>query len=573
MKHLMEFFTRIDGKPYASYGQLQGISFQRSDYDLRFEHIQASPGAYPASVCSVRMTQMNLGLDPSDVSNKNRAIAVKDYILRVFNDGVEQNTRPNRGSHGSGSYQPIDLPPQILERNIVQFDNEGVQFYFRISLPGSRDNRVLGKQACDMVMLELPRVIDFIKHSLTNQKKRLLKHCDSTEDMLLLQAKLKDHGLVAFIADGSILPRESGISEAPLKHGAVPFFAPEDLAVRVDLPHAGTLRGLGIRCGVTALIGGGFHGKSTLLDSLVKSVYPHVPGDGREGVATDPSAVCICAEDGRSVNGVDISGFIPNVPGGADTRRFVTVNASGSTSEAAAIIEAVLSESRLLLIDEDSSASNFLNRDRIMRRLIPEETIIPLFDRVRDLYENHGVSTLIVTGGSSGYIGAADHVIAMRDYLPVCMTTQARELKMPAPSRPRDPLVIRDERMLLPDNFNPSYRAERIGKTIPVRIKPLRRYEKILEYGESTLDLTKLAGLVDSDQILAVGHALLLARNRFGHAHMSPSKLSLTINDLMDDDGLDSLNKYTNTKLFLARPRLQDLSGAINRIRNIAIRF
>lgn len=570
MKSLKSFLETIDGKNYGSYGTLRRKSFEDAGHVLRFEHIQGSPGASPASVCSIHLKKTDLGLQKQFISNRYRKIAAKDYILRAFNNGVNEHTRRNRGSQGSGSFQPPELPPQVLERNIIVFDRDHIRLHFRVSLPGSADNRVLGRQAVDMFLLELPQVIESVSASLKTRTERLKAHCHRVEDMLTLQAQLEAYHLAAFIADGSILPRASGISEAPLKEGAIPFWSPEEEAVVLDLPNRKKVRGLGIRKGVTVLIGGGFHGKSTLVEALARGVYPHIPDDGRECVVTDASATFICTEDGRSVSGVDISGFISNLPGDVDTRRFITGNASGSTSEAAAIVEAVLSGSRLLLIDEDSSATNFLIRDSNMRHLIPEDPIIPLFDRVRELYEKHGVSTLIVSGGSSDYVGAADHVIAMRDYLPVSMTGQTRTMNFPAPVKPSAPLIIEDRRQLLPDNFTPSYQAKRIGKTIPVRIKPLRLYEKILEYGNSRLDLTSLKTLVDADQVLAVGYALLLARNRFSHDHLSPTQLASRIDTCIENENLDVLDAPW---LFLARPRLQDLAGAINRIRGLDIRI
>ena len=246
----------------------------------------------------------------------------------------------------------------------------------------------------------------------------LKRHCECVEDMLLLQDTLSSKGLVAFVGDGALLPRESGISDLPAGFSVVPFKAPQELAVVVDLPNAGKIRGMGIRPGITVLIGGGYHGKSTLLNALVKAIYPHVPGDGREQVVADRSTVQVSAEDGRAIKGVDISSFLSTLPRGSDPKRFYTENASGSTSEAASIIEYVAAGAKLLLIDEDSSATNFLYRDRHMRELIPEDPITPLSDRVQQLYEKFGVSVLIIASAGSSYFGAANQVIAMREYLP-----------------------------------------------------------------------------------------------------------------------------------------------------------
>jgi hypothetical protein len=377
--------------------------------------------------------------------------------------------------------------------------------------------------------------------------------------------------LVAFVGDGAILPRQSGVCQAPLKKNAIAFHAPDSMAVEVALPNAGRLRGLGIRPGVNVMIGGGFHGKSTLLHALARGVYPHIPGDGRERVVTHPDALFICAEEGRSVQGLNISGFIDNLPGNADAGKFRTNNASGSTSQAAAIVEAVLAGAKLLLVDEDSSATNFLIKDQNMRRLVPEDTITPLFDRVRELYHRFGVSTLIVIGGSSDYLGVAEHVLAMRHYLPEDVSDQLRHLVLPEPTCPGKPLVMEDNRRVRAGNFDPRYRVERLDKTLPVRIKPLRLRENILEYGDEQLDLTKLISLVDPHQIVAVGYALLLAREQVKKHPMSPTRIAEIVCRWIEQKGLNSLSPKQSRPLFFARPRRLELAGAINRLRSLKV--
>lgn len=570
MDDLFALLKRIDGQSFNSYQKLLNKAFEHKRYHLRFIHIQGSPGAFPASLCHLRLKIAELGLAGGCLSNRSRKMATADYLLRALRAGVASHARQNRGQQGSGSFQPLSLPPQVLERNVVSFEKKDVQIAFRISLPGSHDNRALGQQATQMFSQELTGIVDTLKAWVTKTAK-LKKHCDVVEDMVVLQHQLPRHGLVAFVCDGAILPRQSGVSQAPLKEDAVAFYAPDQMAVEVEFTNAGRKRGLGIRPGVSVLIGGGFHGKSTLLDALATAVYPHIPGDGREQVVTHPDAAFICAENGRAVTGLDISGFIDNLPGKVDAKRFWTTNASGSTSEAAAIIEAVLAGAKLLLIDEDSSATNFLIKDHNMRKLIPQDTITPLFDRVQELYQRFGVSTLIVVGGSSEYLGVAEHVLAMQDYLPVCMTDQVRHLSLPEPDRPANPLMLSDKRQLLADNFNPSYRARRLGKILSVRIKPLRLQEKVLEYGNEQLDLTKLTALVDPHQVLAVGYALLLARNKFMDRSLSPSDLAGAVYKLVEKEGLAMLSQGENSPVSLACPRRLELAGAINRLRNLKV--
>jgi predicted ABC-class ATPase len=572
LEQLSMLLLELDGRSYQDYQILTGRCFGNSDYRICFVHIQGSPGAFPASVVHLVLAPRFLKLPGDCLANPLRERATADYLVRAFRDAVGQHGCSNRGTQGSGSFQPVELPPQVLETNLVKFGASGTQIAFRISLPGSVDNRALGEQADQMFSVELPDIVLGIQQAVAHTVV-LETHCDRVEDMLVLQTNLYRHGLVAFVAEGARLPRQSGVSQLPMGKEARTFQVPEGLAVQVNLPHAGRVRGLGIRQGVSVIIGGGFHGKSTLLDALAMAVYPHIPGDGREQVASHAQTAFVCAEQGRAVSGVDISGFMDQMPGNSDPEKFWTQNASGSTSQAAAIVEAVLAGAKLLLIDEDCSATNFLIRDDQMRRLTPEDPITPLFDRVQELYQTFGVSTLIVAGSSSQYLGVADHVMAMRNFTPLAMTDQVRQLTLPQPVLPAKALTINDARRLAPDNFDPTYRAERLNKAVAVRIKPLRLHETLLEYGNQQLDLTPLRALVNAHQVLAIGYALLLARNRFKDAGLSPTDLAGALNDLMDAKGLEVLCHGVPQPLFLARPRELELAGAINRIRNLKVDF
>ena len=569
---LLTFFEHLDGQTFNSYHKLLNKVYDHALFRIAFVHIQGSPGAFPASLCHLGLSHDVLGLADWSPANRVRRMAAADYLLRAFHTGVVQHARQNRGAQGSGSFQPISLPPQVLERNIVNFTAAGVQIAFRVSLPGSHDNRVLGRQAVTMFFQELPGIVDTLREAVA-QAGKFKKHCDVVEDMVVLQKQLNQYGLVAFVGDGSILPRQSGDSDAPLESGAVAFHAPEQMAVEVTFANGGRHRGLGLRPGINVLIGGGFHGKSTLLDALAKGVYPHIPGDGRERVVTQAEAVFVCAEEGRAVNGLDISGFIDKVPGEVETKRFWTENASGSTSEAAAIVEAVQAGAQLLLIDEDSSATNLLIIDQNMRKLIPEDTITPLFDRVRELFQHFGVSTLIVIGGSSDYLAVAQQVIAMRDYLPVCMTDEVRRLVLAEPQKPANPLMLEDWRRVQAGTFDPAYRAERLGKNVKVRIKPLRLQERVLEYGNARVDLTKLRALVDPHQVLAIGYALLLAKNTCQDRLLSPADLAETLCRMIEEEGLAVLSQSENDRNFFACPRRLELAGAINRWRGLQVVF
>ena len=564
----------LDNHAYGSYQCLQNTCIAFDGFDFCFRHIQGSPGAMPASVCEINLPASHFPIPGWARSNDARSMAAADFILRSFIRGVETVAHRNRGVDGSGSYQCSTMPQQILARNAVRFSATGTSILFRVSLPGSRSKKVLGGEAEAMFFRELVDIVRRVKDDVGDCQ-RLRSQCELVEDILHVQDQLEEHGLVAFIADGSNLPRASGVSDKPARRGVIPFRAPEEAAVVLDFPNAGKVSGLGIHKGVTVVIGGGFHGKSTLLNAVGRGIYPHVDGDGRERVVSSKQAMMVCAEDGRSIQGLDVSSFISTLPEKADPRRLFTKNASGSTSEAAAIVENMLAGADLLLIDEDSSATNFLMRDRHMRKLIPEDPITPLIDRVRQLYEDHLVSTVIIAGGSSDYLGVADHVIAMRDYLPVEMTAEARALDLSRAHLPAGPLNLSDRRQLLPGNFDPLFINARMNKQVPVRIKALRGQElEIIEYGMDLIDVRSLNGIVDADQMLTIGYCLLLARRlKLAATGLSPSALARELIDVLREKGLDTLQLPQSPPVFFAETRLLELAGVINRLRSLAVQI
>lgn len=563
----------MDNQAYGSYRRLNNTCIAFDAYALYFRHIQGSPGAMPASVCELILPASNFPIPGWALSNEARSVAAADFVLRSFICGVEKFAKQNRGVDGSGSYQCPEMPQQILARNAVTFSAKGMSIFFRVSLPGTGSQKVLADEAEAMFCGELVDIAHRVKEDI-NDFQRLRAQCDLVEDMRHIQDRLEDNGLAAFIADGSMLPRSSGMSDKPANHGAIPFKAPQEAAVVLDFPNAGKVSGLGIRKGVSVVIGGGFHGKSTLLNAVGKGIYPHVAGDGRERVITSKNAMMVCAEEGRSIQGLDISAFINTLPIKADPRMFFTTNASGSTSQAAAILESMLAGADLLLIDEDSSATNFLMRDRHMRTLIPEDPITPLFDRVRELYEEHAVSTIVIAGGSSDYLGVADHVIAMREYVPVDMTAEAKALNRPLSHPPAGRLHISDRRKLLPGNFDPLFINQRMNKAVAVRIKALRgKALEILEYGMDLIDVRSLKGIVDPDQMLTIGYCLLLARRlELATTGCSPSALARKVFDVVREKGLDVLQPHQSPPVFFVEIRLLELAGALNRMRSLAVK-
>ncbi len=562
---LEALLVRLDGKGYKAYRGIEGV-YRAPGFTLFIDHVQGDPFAPPSRV-RVRVEQKEAGFPPDTFSSKSRRVALADFLTRQF-AAVADKLEERTGTGHSGLIA-IDRPGQeILERTSVVITEDYVEARFAVGLP-ARGRRILGAEAAELLCRKVPRIVkESLFYSSLNREKLYL-HILTAEDADWLREQLPRRGLVAFVADGSILPRRSGVDDRPLPPDkAIPFRSPESLRVEFHLPNRGVVRGMGIPEGVTLIVGGGYHGKSTLLNAIQFGVYNHIPGDGRELVVTIPSAVKIRAEDGRRIEKVDISPFISNLPFGQDTTRFRTDNASGSTSQAANIIEALEAGARLLLLDEDTCATNFMIRDHRMQELISKdkEPITPFIDKVRQLYTDYGVSTILVMGGSGDYFDVADTVIAMIEYEPRDVTAEAKAIaeKYRAERRkeggerfgeikPRIPLAW---------SLDPSR-----GK---YEVRITAKGTRAIIFGRHEIDLSAVEQLVHPGQLHAIGQALYYARERYMDGRRTVAEiLELVMRDI-EREGLDVLDPRLMGHYVIFRP--QEFAAALNRLRTLKVK-
>jgi predicted ABC-class ATPase len=498
---------------------------------------------------------------------RSRALGTAAFLARSFQDRTRTALR-GRGTGKSGEIRMESPGQEVLPQTAVLVSREGgIEARFTVGLP-AQGRRVLGREAARLLLEEVPRIVEGSLRAVAHAPDLVLSHALANEDADALREILSGMGLVAFVADGAVLPRESGVSQEPLGGGqVVPFTSPEGLRVEMELPNAGQVTGMGIPGGVTLIVGGGYHGKSTLLRALERGVYNHRPGDGRELVVTHPDTVKIRAEDGRSVQGVDISPFIRDLPSGQETRSFGTPNASGSTSQAANIMEALEAEARVLLVDEDTSATNFMIRDRRMQALVPreKEPITPFVDRIRQLHRERGVSSVLVLGGSGDYLEMADTVIAMDRYLPEEVTSRAREVadEFPTGRRPEDvgPLPPAKPRAPHPTSLDP--RKGRREESLKVR------GVNTVVVGREEVDLSAVEQIVSWVQANAIGQALLLARREFMDGERSIPEILDLVEAAIREGGLDVLDPRQPGDL--AGFRRFELAAALNRVRTLRV--
>ena len=551
---------KLDNASYKAYKELRG-RYEFDKFTLVIDRVQGDPFAAPSQVRVI--VSQKVAKFPSQLyRNKSREVATRDYLARQFNR-VAKGLSKSRGTGKSGLIAIASLGQEILERTAVFISDRELEVRFVVGLP-ARGRRVLCHQAAIMLCEEIPKLVTALLYSSQSSQK-LQQQVETVEDADWLRGQLSKRNLVAFIANGSVLPRRSGIDPRPLTDG-IPFKSPPSLEVEFNCPNWGLIKGMGIPAGISLIVGGGYHGKSTLLRAIELGIYNHLPGDGREYVVTNPSAVKIRAEDGRGITGVDISPFINHLPQGRLTTKFDTANASGSTSQAANIIEALEAGTKLLLIDEDTSATNFTIRDRRMQALITKdkEPITPFIDKVRQLYSEYGVSTILVMGGSGDYFEVADLVIAMENYQPADVTDRAKEIaKQYATQRSAeggDKFGMIDRRVPVLNSIDPS-RGKR-------EVKLNSRGVDNITIGTEEIDLRAVEQLVDGGQLKAIALALVYIKDEYNHQQLTVSEILAKL----EAEITQSLDTITDTvRGDLAQFRTIELAAAINRLRSLQI--
>lgn len=561
---LRDILQKIDHRGYPAYKDTKG-SYEFMNYVLSIDHVQGDPFASPSKV-SIHI-KGNVAAFPRNLWEKEcRRIAVQDYLLRMFAKHIEKYSFQAKGSGKSGLMSVSRPGQEILERSACEIDAKTGGIVLRMEIGFPANGRTVNSRELEKILFAfLP---ECVKESLLFRSldaKSIGAVADLAEDQQYIRDHLEDMGLVAFVANGSILPRESGVSGRPMKK-AVAFVSPKELEVTMDLPHYGKLAGMGIKKGITLIVGGGYHGKSTLLKALELGVYNHIKGDGREYVITDDTAMKLRAEDGRSIRNVDISMFISNLPNGKDTKKFCTEDASGSTSQAANMVEAMEAGAKTFLIDEDTSATNFMIRDELMQRVVnrQDEPITPFIDRIDELYREYGISTVLVAGSSGSYFHKADCIIQMNQYEPVEITETAKkaaaEFPLPkqqvkAAGQPDFARYVKPDRMFKEDSR--------------LKIKTMGR--DAISLNKETIDVRYVEQLVDSEQLAMLGYVM-----KYAQTHVFDGKKTLkeavdAVCGIIETKGIPELVDGSYVPTGLAYVRKQEIFACINRYRRLGL--
>ena len=584
---LQTLLRNIDHRGYPAYKDTKG-SYNFGRYVLSIDHVQGDPFAAPSKV-SIHITGKEAGFPAEYYGSRERRIALQDYLLRLFRREVDKYNFKAKGSGKSGLMSASRPGQEVLERTACEIDAASGDLAVRLEVGFPANGRTICSSELIKILFEfLPKCVQDVLFYKRLDSKEVEETMYLADDRKYIRDKLEELGLVAFVANGSVLPRESGVSDKPMKE-SVPFASPESMEVELQLPHRGALKGMGIRKGITLIVGGGYHGKSTLLKALELGVYDHIAGDGREYVITAPDAVKIRAEDGRCVKKDDISMFVNNLPNGKQTQSFYTEDASGSTSQAANVIEAMESGSSLLLIDEDTCATNFMVRDELMQRVVhrDKEPITPFIERARYLYEKRGISCVIVAGSSGAYFHIADQIVQMDNYVPQEITALAKEEAAKYPV------------LLLPDKdpSGPDYRrapafysgsgrggvqhggyrgghggSDRNGgdrSSDRVKIKGMGK--EAVSLNKETVDLRYVEQIADSEQVMTLGYLLAYAEGNLFNGRDTMQKVVDNLMNLIERKGLASIVPGSYLPSGLALPRRQEIFACFNRYRNLKL--
>lgn len=560
---LRQQLQQLDDRNYKAYKDIRG-TYKFPEFTLMVDYVQGDPFAAPSRL-RVQVPQSIAGFPKELYRSRSRAIALCDYLTREC-AAVCQALSHKRGTGKSGAIGVCTMGQEVLERTSAFVSDRQIEVRFWVGLP-ARGRRILGRQAAQMLCEDLPQMVDRALKCDRLDRGKLQTHVETVEDADWLRGQLETQGLVAFVADGSILPRRSGVDDRPLSVDAVPFQSPPSLRVEFDCPNRGKISGMGIPTGITSIVGGGYHGKSTLLRAIELGVYNRIPQDGRELVVTHAAAVKIRAEDGRSVAGVDISPFINHLPQGRSTSAFSTENASGSTSQAANIMEALEVGAKVLLVDEDTSATNFMIRDRRMQLLIAKdkEPITPLIDRVRQLWVEFGVSTVLVMGGSGDYFDVIDTAIGLEDFCPKDLTREAKAIAQQYPTgripEGNTPWGTLPQRIPLPNSIDPS-RGDRAVKWKASDVDEIA-------FGTAHIDLSAVEQLVDVAQLRAIAEAMVYARHNYLDGRRSMSEIIHGVILDIEERGLDAISSFPHGDL--AAFRRFELAAAIDRLRTLQV--
>lgn len=568
MKDKKEFYNllaELDGQPFSEYEQLVG-DFDFSRYVIKCTKINLDASGEENSVFSIRIPQTIAEIPEYLFDSPVRRTAMEDLLLRRLSANIEaiasfdQNGVARRHIHSTSPNQ------KILPRNALQLTKEYIEVYIQITLPiqqmlvdGEPMISIDGEIAQHIFFDDLPEIVSNSLLYCNIDVADADLFVNNMEDADRLRQHLGASGQVSFIAEGSLITRISA-EDLPDYERLVPIEIDDSLIEEVEVPHGGTVRGLGIPNGLTLILGESNSGRVDLTDAITQGIYNHIPGDGREHVVTVADAVSIGSEVGRSIQQVDISAFARELPDGGNPTSYSTPSAGSFTSQAASTVEFLEAGARVLIFDEHTSSSTFLSADTRVSPLLGDSTRNTLAARARRMVDELGIS-MIVAGSSlvAEFIPIADKILKVDDFRVTDITEEAKALEIVPSSVVNDNVnlgsMLSRSRWIMPSSIDPSIGRE----DLVIHAEDA----DFLQFGRSIVELDGIKQIADADQARAIGFVLYYAKLRY----MDEGYPIREILDLVDRDlsneGLNSLAR--DLRGDLARPRRYEVAAALNR--------
>lgn len=559
---LNKMLFSLDGQKYGAYKRAKGM-YQFEQFRLAIDHVQVDPFA-PPSKMRVLISRQTAGIPNDLLDTQDKVTAVADFLTRNVKEGIQKVIKADNGKPAKIFIDSCGQ--EILTRSSVVINEQDIEVRLEVGLPAA-GRKILGKAAAHVITNLIPTIVDqsLLYNNIDSQS--LKEQVTLMLDQVYIRQALEQQNLIAFVANDSVLPRKSGVSDKVMQ-GAVAFTSPQNMEITLNLPSGKTITGMGVPEGITLIVGGGFHGKSTLLQALERGVYNHIAGDGREYVITRNDATKIRAEDGRNIEKVNIRPFINNLPGNKDTRQFSTENASGSTSQAANVMEALEANTSLLLIDEDTSATNFMIRDGRMQQLIaPEkEPITPFASKVKPLYDDYQVSTILIVGGSGDYFEVADQILMMDEYVLKDVTKNAKDIAQSTGYEREN--ISQNHFGELPARIPLKSSFNKKGKE--ARFKAKGQHQIL--YGKESIDITGLEQLVDSSQTECLAMMIDYYQQHLLNDQDTLNQAADKLYDFIGKEGLDAISPHSGHPGNIALPRKQEFCAALNRYRGLQVK-
>ena len=563
MKDRKEFFNllaEIDGKPFAEYERLLG-DFDFARYVIKCSKIEITRDA-ENPVFNIRVPQSIAELPGHLYDSPVRRTALEDYLVRNLCAVTERIARFNESGWARRNILIAEPGQKILPRTAVIVTKEYIDARIRIALPykvyATGERLVDAEMARKVFFEDLPEVVSSSIFCCNLDLDEAEEFVNGMEDADRVRQTLSTLGLVSFVGEGSLLAREPN-SDLPDYERIAPFEVSESAQTEIEVPNSGKIIGLGIPVGLTVVLGDAANGRKDFMSAIAAGVFNHIPGDGREAVVTVSDAVQIEVDRGRSVQEVNITPFLSEAEDG-NPASYSTRSADSFISQAAGTIEALEVGARVLIFDENTSASAFLTTDARVAALLGSTPRASLAQRARQIVDELGIS--LVIGGENlvaEYIPLADTVLKVEDFQVTNITEEAKALNLALPPEAAavnlGPMLGRS-RWIMPSSID----AAVGNKDVVIEAVDL----KAIQFGRSVIELDSVPQIADESQTLTLGLLLYYAKLRYMQEGYPLREMLDMIDRDLSSEGLGTISR--DLRGDLARPRRYELAAALNRL-------